>query len=449
MKREVRRVLLVIEKPEDPAHGFHNLVPLGPLGIVSFLESRGIQTDFVDLNVTSNFPDPSPYDAVGFSVTNVNVGPTRERMASLRGDIPDARIFVGGPESLARPKELFECLQPDAVIVGEAEPTIYQYLRGTDSGRVGGVVFRDSKGRIQSLDSNEWVEALDKLPFPALDRVDFSHYDSPLRRRRPLSLMVTSRGCPARCSFCYHSHGRTWRARSARNVVDEIQWQTEKLGVREIALYDDTFTIDQRRVSNICHEIQRRDLDLLLQARTRPDMVTLELLREMREAGLWLMGFGFESGNQATVNRLGKALSLQRGRKAVEWCRELGITTRAFFILGFPWEGPEEVENTIRFARELDADITQFTRLLLFPGTALYEEYASGSSEYLGQGFFSGNRERKGVLKDLDERFLQKSIKRAYHNTTMRPTNILRLMRRLPLSTFVHTTRFALATKNI
>ena len=199
----------------------------------------------------------------------------------------------------------------------------------------------------------------------------------------------------------------------------------------------------------ICRELRRRGVQVLLQARTRPDCVSRELLGEMKGAGLWLMGFGYESGNQGTVDRLRKALSLDKGRKAVSWCRELGITSRAFFILGFPWEGPAEVDTTIRFAQELDADITQFTRLILFPGTPLYDEYGSQDTPHWGQDFFSGDRERAGVLAHLDEDFLRKAVSRAYRATTMHPRNLIRLVTRLPPSTFIHTTRFALATGNI
>lgn len=448
---KVRKVLLAIESPPDLNKYLHNLVPLGPLGLVSFLESKGIRADLVDLNVTKEFPDTSEYDAVGFSVTNANINPTLRRAELLQEGFPELRIFAGGPG--VKVDSQYLCRQPqlDVVIVGEAEPVIYKYLRASDPGRVPGLMVRSKEGKILYTGQQGWVQSLDSLPFPALDRVDFSLYDSPLRKARPFSSIVTSRGCPERCTFCFHPHGYQWRARSAHHVVSEIEWQVEKLGVREIAIYDDTFLHDKARASSICREVKQRGIDVLLQLPQgiRANRVSREILREMKEAGIWLVAVAPESGNPATLQRTKKGFSLRDVRIVVEWCKQLGISTRALFMLGFPWEGEAEVNNTIRFAQELDADITQFTRLTLLPGTSLYEEFAPGSCEYRDQGNFYGGRERHGESKSLDDRFLQRSISRAYRSTTLRPRNILRLMRILPLSGFVHTTRFAIATRNL
>ena len=181
---KIRKVLLAIESPPDRGKYFHNLVPLGPLGLVSFLESKGIRADLVDLNVTKEFPDPSDYDAIGFSVTNANITPTLHRAKLLRGDFPELRIFAGGPGVQTDPQYLCGQPQLDAVIIGEAEPVIYKYLRASDPGRVPGLFLRDQNGRIHHTGNQEAVLSLDSLPFPALDRVDFSLYDSPIRKER-------------------------------------------------------------------------------------------------------------------------------------------------------------------------------------------------------------------------------------------------------------------------
>src|SRR3989344_3017607 len=102
------------------------------------------------------------------------------------------------------------------------------------------------------------------------------------------------------------------------------------------------------------------------------------------------------------MRRTGKNFSLEKVREVVRWCKELGLSTWALFMLGFPWEGEREVENTIRFARELDADITQFSRLLYFPETPLYDEFAPGSTEHRDLSLFDGKRARRGVLRNLD-----------------------------------------------
>src|SRR3989338_4163110 len=449
VQSRVRKVLIAIEAPPDRRKFFNFLVPLGPLGVVSFLESRGIRTDFVDCQVEDAFPDVSEYDAVGFSVTNVNIGPTLERARRIKEERPDTRIFVGGPGAQLDPRYFCQESVIDAVVTREAESVISAYLLATDPGKVPGLWLKDAEGRCFHTGEQPWKWALDNLPFPALDRVDISRYDSPIRKARPLSSIVTSRGCPWKCTFCHHSEGVNWRPRSVQNVVDEIQWQVEKLGVREIAVFDYNFTTDQRRASRICREIRERHIDVHLQLAqgSRVDCMSRSLLEDMKAAGFWIIGVAPETGDPETMRRIGKNFEFRAVRDVVKWCKELDLCTWALFMLGFPWESEGHVNNTIRFAQELDADITQFTRLLYLPGTPLYEEYAAGSTKYRDTSFFDGSRQDDAVPVPGD--FLQRSIIRAYRATNMRPRKILRLLRLLPLSSLYRATRFALATSNI
>ncbi len=441
----VKRVLIAIEAPTQRNKYFQNNVPLGPLQIVSFLESRGIHTDFVDLNVTTQFPDASLYHAVGFGVNNSNITPTIKRAAMLHRSFPELKIFAGGPETLCDPRFLIMHKQFDAVILGDAEVTTYNYLQSSHPSRVPGLMLKKGNGTIYRTKGSPSKLPLNKLPFPALHKVNILDYSTPFSQKSPFSSIVTSRGCPWTCSFCFHSQGWVWRPRSASHVVSEIEWQVNKLGVREIGIQDDMFTLDQRRVARICRGIKEKGIDVKLQLPigVRVDCVSRWLLGEMKRAGFWFVTVNPESGNPATLERIGKGFSLDRVKKVVKWCKELDFMTSACFIIGFPWEGEEEVQNTLRFARELDTDLPLFLRLTLFPGTPLYKEFAEGNKEYKDLGLLYGEREFATHSPALGPNRLSVLMRKAYQKTYLSPLKLARLARLLPTRSLLRIARYA------
>ena len=213
---------------------------------------------------------------------------------------------------------------------------------------------------------------LDRLPFPARHLTPYPKYSSVIARRAPITTMFTSRGCPYQCIFCDRPHlGKKFRARSAKNVVDEMEACVE-LGIREFLVYDDTFTIQRQRVLDVCDEITRRKLDIGWDIRARVNTVDEEMLRRLRQAHCERIHYGVEAGTDRVLKVLQKGITLEQARQAFRATKRAGISTLAYFMIGAPTETREEILQTIAFARSLDPDFVHITIVTPFPGTRLY-----------------------------------------------------------------------------
>jgi radical SAM superfamily enzyme YgiQ (UPF0313 family) len=189
-----------------------------------------------------------------------------------------------------------------------------------------------------------------------------------------VTTIFTSRGCPFRCRFCDRPHlGKSFRARSAANVVDEIQACVD-LGIGEFLVYDDTFTVNRRRVIEICDEIVRRGLDIGFDIRARVDTITDQMLGRLKAAGCQGIHYGVEAGSPPILANLDKDITLEQVRGAFELTRRHRIPILAYFMIGNPGETLAEIEESFRLARELKPDYVHMTVLTPFPGTAIYTE---------------------------------------------------------------------------
>ena len=300
----------------------------------------------------------------------------------------DKNIFtcIGGPYPIAVKGE---CLENDgenidAVITSEAESAIVELIErleaGTSLNGLEGVDFRQGT-KIITNPPRALSEDLDSLPFPARELLgDKAHYIPPpgQYKRKPVTILITSRGCDRRCTFCSQidkerKYGkRGVRFRSVDNVLQEIELCLAQ-GYREIKFIDDSFAADYDRAMQICQEIMRRNLDLTWFASASVNQVDKPLLQAMKDAGCWAILFGADSGVQKTLNSLRKATTLNMIRRDVKWAKEVGIRVSTPFIFGAPGETFEDGLKTIEFAVELDADLANFHSLTPFPGTPLYD----------------------------------------------------------------------------
>ena len=201
-------------------------------------------------------------------------------------------------------------------------------------------------------------------------------------KRVPYTEMITSRGCPNRCVFCviHKMCGGFWRARSPKNVVDEIELLFEKYGVKEIHFVDDNLTLDKHRMEEICDEILHRGLDISWATTNGVHVNTLDeaLLRKMKKAGCYSLCIGIESGNPYVLNQLiKKGISLEKVSEVVKSTKRVGMDVNGFFVLGFPGETRKTIEDTIQFAKSLDLDGAYFSIATPYPGTELYDQCTS------------------------------------------------------------------------
>jgi anaerobic magnesium-protoporphyrin IX monomethyl ester cyclase len=267
----------------------------------------------------------------------------------------------------------------DAVIRGEAELTVRELAlslaRGESLSTVQGLTYREGD-KVCVNSPRPLTKDLDSLPFPARHIVHQEGYRAAIYSGERPTAMVSSRGCPYHCVYCLWPdtlYGHKFRARSAPNVVDEIEQVVRDYGVDEIYFDDDCLTLSKKRVLEMCRLILERGLDVKWIVQARVDTVDREMLAAMKEAGCHYILFGVESGSPKMLEIMKKRITLDRARRAFKDCRDLGIKTQAFFLFGVPGENEETIEETIEFAKELDADSTQFAIAIPHPGTELYQ----------------------------------------------------------------------------
>jgi len=340
------------------------------------------------------------------------------------------RIVLGGPHPTAlRHGVLDECRALDHAVVGEGEEVIGPYLDWVAAGGRGtppdGVTARGRPYRDHAVQC-----PITGVAWPARDLLPERSYRYLMATRPGFATMITSRGCPFRCTFCDKGvSGSRWRARPAEDVVAEMDHLARHHGVGFINFYDDNFTLSRRRVLEICEALLMRGVDVDWKCEGRVDGVDAELLRLMRRAGCRVIAYGVESGDEETLKRLRKDVDLERVVEAFAATREAGIRSLAYIILGSPGETATSVAQTLDFVRRIRADYVQFSSLAAFPGTELYAHHAdqvllspAGSnpvdSEY-----------HREVLTDLEPAELGRLLRRAWVGFYLRPRPMARLAR--------------------
>lgn len=271
----------------------------------------------------------------------------------------------------------------DAVVRGEFERVAVNLAHALQAGgnlsAVLGLTYRDADGDVRVNAAQPLFEPLDQMPFPARHIVHGEGYRAGIYSGGRPTAMVSSRGCPHRCTFCLWPdilYGHKFRARGPQNVVDEIVEAVRLYGHDEIYFDDDTFTVDRERVLEICRLMVDKGLEKEVEwiAQCRVDTVNRQVLEAMKGAGCGYLLFGVESGSPEMLKKMKKGITLDKVRAAFKLAREVGIKTQAFFLFGIPGETQDTVRETIDFAKELNASSTQFAIAIPHPGTALYEE---------------------------------------------------------------------------
>jgi anaerobic magnesium-protoporphyrin IX monomethyl ester cyclase len=307
---------------------------------------------------------------------------------------------------------------------------------------VAGITFQNREGRIASTPNRPPipVEELNQMPFPAWHRFRLDRYTNlqpTVDRVDGISLpILTSRGCPYRCSYCSQIGPRLWRARSTDSVLAEWHWLVEEQGAAEIGVLDDSFNINRQRVLDVCRRLVDEGLNhvpWIMINGIRANLADVETLGAMKRAGCRRTAFGVESGNQAILDSVvDKHLTLDQVRSAFRAAQAVGLETIGFFIIGMPGETEATMDDTIRFACELDPMVANFSIATPFPGTEMYDTVQAGgrilAETWDDFVFFEGKArfEMPGLPADLVER----KWKEAYRRFYLRPRRIARTMAR-------------------
>ena len=286
-------------------------------------------------------------------------------------------VFVGTHPS-ALPKEtLLKFKQIDFIAIGEYDATILDLAKNLDKlKKVKGVVYRKNR-KIIINKSRPLIKNLDEIPFVSKIYKEFLniHDYRYALARHPMIQIMSSRGCPNRCTFCSWPQtlmGRIFRARSPENVVEELEYIKEELPqVKEIFIEDDTFSIDRDRVSKICDLIIKKGLKITWSVNVRADL-SFNFLKKMKDAGCRLLVVGYESGNQEVLNKIKKGITLQQAEKFTKDAKRAGLKIFGCFMIGLPDDTKETIKQTFEFAKKLNPDMAFFQQAVPFPGTEFY-----------------------------------------------------------------------------
>lgn len=287
-------------------------------------------------------------------------------------------LAIGGPHPTAMPKETLINSAFDVLVAGEGEKAFSEILSGISYNKIPGVYWKED-GEIHSTPGYSSVDNLDSLPFPAYDLYDLSRYKMPkmISRHSPMAILMTSRGCVFGCSFCNKNiFGNRIRFKSTEVVIEEIRYLLS-LGIKEIHIDDDMFTTDMDRAKKICEMIIQNNLKFKwnLGSGVRADRIDLEFLRLAKRAGCYQVGFGFESGDQKSLESVDKGITLEQSIKAMGLVKKARIESVGFFMLGLPADTEESMKKTIAFAKRLNPTFAKVTVTIPFPGAKLFEEY--------------------------------------------------------------------------
>lgn len=373
----------------------HPSIPDLGLGyLASAIKKEGHSIQILDWNCRFNARQFTDYlkenkpDLIGMKVFTINISAVMRTLSVIKKSTPTIRVALGGPHISATPPHevVEEFKDADFFFQGEAERAFTLFLR-IISGKgdhqlskeeIPGLVWREN-GTIRYYPIR-LVEDLDSLDFPSWDLIHPKYYNVPRVDIKDndgyVAPIITTRGCPAKCTFCcaYHVNGRRVRARSVQNIIEEIDLLYHQYKVRQMMIMDTNFTFYKDLVSELCIEMIRKKLDIKWDCVSSEKWYSLdkEIYQLMYQAGCRTINIGIESGSDRMRKMIGKSGSVSEISRHIDLIRETGIKIRGFFLLGFPEETLEDMKKTIDFAFSLKLDSLSFEMCYPLPGSELY-----------------------------------------------------------------------------
>jgi len=298
------------------------------------------------------------------------------KVASIIKEVsPETKVIVGGAHATIYPIETASLPNIDAVVIGDGEVTFAELVRkialNTSIDGIKGIAFKIN-GNVVMTGNREYNKDLDSLPFPDRTKVPYQKYTCSIGREKVMTTVMSSRGCPFRCTFC-NSPEKSYRVRSPQNIILELE-KINKLGIKEVFFFDDLFNINKKRVLEICTLIKEKRLQLRWSFRGRINGIDEELVKALKESGCERIQFGIETGSDEEMKLLRKKLTTSEVRRVVSICSDLGITTTGSFMIGLPGDTIDKIKNRFRFAEGLGLDYVQYAVLIPYPYTEVYKE---------------------------------------------------------------------------
>lgn len=357
--------------------------PLGLATLAAVLERAGAEVDIIDaqaldldtLCLADELARRGYYDYVGLTATTPEINGAIEVSAIVRKSYPSARVIFGGVHATIFHYELVSQGVCDIAVRGEGEAVVTALAQNALLEEIANVTWRDQNGSIVVNPNADTYVDLDTLPFPAYHKLPMRRYRSAIgaARRSPSIGMITSRGCPGSCTFCFSGmFGKKIRFVSAARMLEHLHLLQSQYGIREISFYDDTFTASKKRVEEFCAGLLDRKMGISWSCFARIDTVSPELLQLMQSAGCHQIMYGFESADDTVLGAINKKVTTSSYQQVVDWTNSAGINIRGAFMLGSPGEDETSMRRTIEYSKKLRLTFAIYNITTPYPGTELY-----------------------------------------------------------------------------
>ncbi len=377
------------------------LTPYQLLTLAGYIQSEDVEVKIFDGEVELlNQRDLSEKimswnpNIVGLTATTPDTNLAIEVFNYIKIKNNTIKTVIGGPQASARPDDLRKHKSIDYIVVGDGEYPLTRIIEHEIGHKLekADTNVRDkyfSQINLNKGESNNPViirgypESLTGLPMPAHNLLDYSNYQftDPTRGAVIAASIMSSRGCPFNCAYCFHD--RNLRNRSIDLFIDEIVYLAKRKNVKYFYIYDDTFTVNKRRVLEILDRIISLELnECNFQCLTRAELLDEELARKMKRANFMRVSMGVESGSEKILKAISKGTEKEDYIKACKLLLKYGVETRGSFMLGLPFETKETVEETIEFSKELELYHANFNIMMPYPGTKIYEMALQGRGIY-------------------------------------------------------------------
>ncbi len=373
-------------------------------------------------------------EMLGMTCGSVTYRRCIETAKAVKEVLPACKVVVGGWHPSYLPESMLQHPAIDYVVMGEGERAIVELAKSITKGeddsaiaKISGLAYR--RGEKITKNAPTFISDLDQVPFPARHLLPMHLYSREMEYLsvKPVDTMNVIRGCPYNCAFCETKKlwGSKCRAFSPSRVVEELNHLVSDYGTKGIYFVGDNFTIHKKRTIELCREIKKSKLDLEWVCDTRVDLISRELLKEMKAAGCRTIWFGVESGSSRILKKINKQITLQQALDAFKLCREEEIRTASSFMLGLPGETVKDMEASFKFARKLDPDWVRFNIFVGYPGSDLYDEI-------MAKGLYDRVEDFVTYVKtdDFNYEMVSKIQKRFHKKFNRSPKRILRTIRR-------------------
>lgn len=380
-------------------------------------KARGAKTIAFGTHVTA-IPTESlrPYPSLDFVLLGEPDLTIRDLLDHLEGNTTDRPADI---------QALFDKHDPTY------EPAVDEDGRVNLAG-IRGLVWRRGEEIVTNL-PRPFIPDLDDMPMPMHELLPLEKYRMPMIKG-PFTFIVTSRGCPAGCTYCikHVSYQYSARLRSPEKIMEEL-WRLKDLGIHNIHMYADLFTVNREQVVELCQRMIDENIQIRWTCNSRVDYVDEEMLHLMAKAGNWLISWGIESGNEQILKHAHKGAYPDKARRALRWAREAGIKNWGYFIIGLPGETEATIRDTIDFSKELPLDIALFHVAAPYPGTPFFFEVVENKWFRKGTRWEQVDMD-KGTVLDYPELTAEQLLhwqKRAFREWAFRPGPMLTYLKML------------------